>query len=323
MMNVLLVTDWNDKFKFNEVARNLRKMGFRARIVHDVEPTAKHRLWTLGMPTKIISMSPLTKFTPKWAEIWQQQNIDKTDEYRLLGNAGIPVPKWVPVYEGKTPDLTGFPEYVVVKPSLGWKGAFVRIMRRDKVCYRAISTELMDGIVSPSLVAQEYIHTGAWPINYRVGTVFGEPTHMFRSTADANRLPFYGDKFDAGFFAGRSVVASAQGCVRDGEVPQDVVDLACEAHLKAFPDFPLLGVDIIRDFQTQKLYVVEVNAFGRTYMTARDSKHHIETFGFDLNEQFGGIKAVTRGIYNRLMREGSGVKSANFNEGNLTSCAAS
>ena len=323
MMNVLLVTDWaQDRFKFAEVARELRSLGVRARIAHDVEPRLKHRLWTLGKETKIISFMPLSKFLPSWAEIWQQQNYDKVQEYEILGRAGISVPKWVAVYEGQEPDLSDFSEHVVVKPSLGWRGAFVRIMRRSKVRYRPIVTEVMGNKVSPALIAQEYIHTGAWPISYRVTTVFGEPIFMFRSIADSSRLPFYGSTFDANFFVGRSIVATAMGCSRDAEVPEDVIHLARKAH-QAFPDIPLLGFDIVRDWKTHQLYVLEVNAFGRTYLLSEeDSKRHLDEFGFDLYKQFGGLKAVTRGIYRRLFPQNQDLKNIEGERKSLT-CAAS
>ncbi len=325
MINVLLVTDWNeDEFKFSEVVRELQNLGIRARIAHDVEPRAKHQLWSLGMSTKVVSMFPLKRFIPGWAEIWQQKNYDKIQEYRILEQAGVPVSKWIPVFEGQTPDLSGLSEYVVVKPSLGWKGAFVRIMRREKVSYRPIATEVMPGVVSPELVAQEYVHTGAWPISYRVATVFGEPIFMFRSTAEGTRLPFIGSTFDANFFAGRSIVSTAKGCTRDANVPEEVVNLARQAHSKAFPDIPLLGFDIVRDIRTNRLFVLEVNAFGRTYQLAdKESQNNLDSFGFDLHQQFGGIKAVARGIYRRLFWKGQNGNGQLSNKGELNVCVES
>ena len=300
MMNVLLVTDWNeDLFRFSEVVKELQQLGVRARIAHDVTPSLKHRLWTLGIPTKVVSMAPLVRFMPSWGEVWQQKDLDKIQEYRTLERAGIPVPKWAPVYEGQDPDLSGFDPYVVVKPAWGGRGAFVRIMRREKVSYRPLKTEAM-GTISHALIAQEYIHTGAWPISYRVGTVFGEPIYTFRSTAKNSQLPFIGSQFDANFFSGRSIVATAQGCGRDEEVPEEVIELARKAH-RAFPDIPLLGVDILRDLRSSKLYVTEVNACGRTYQLSEEpSERSLSVFGINLHKQFGGVKAVAKGIHQRL-----------------------
>ena len=304
MINVLLVTDWDkDVYKFSEVARELRRLGVRARIAHDVEPQIKHRLWSLGIEMKVISMFPLNKFLPDWAEIWQQQNYNKIQEYEALERIGIPIPKWVPVYDGKKPDLSGFSDYVVVKPALGGRGAFVRILRRDKVNYRPVRTEAMNNKLSPALIAQEYVHTGAWPMSYRVGTVFGEPIYTFRSIAHSARGPFVGFNFDANFFSGKSIVATAKGCIRDEEVPDEVINLASKTH-RAFPNIPLLGIDMVRDCRTNTLYVLEVNACGRTYQLGDEpSQRNLCEFGIDLHKQFGGIRAVAKGIYNRLFWE--------------------
>ena len=195
---------------------------------------------------------------------------------------------------------------MVVKPALGGRGAFVMVMRRNKVSYRPLRTEAMNNALSPALIAQEYIHTGAWPTSYRVGSVFGEPIYAFRSIASSAREPFVGFSFDANFFSRKSIVATAKGCMRDGEVLDDVIKLASQAH-QAFPNVPLLGIDIVRDFRTHKLYVLEVNACGRTYQLAEEFvKQNLDNFGLDLRKQFGGIKAVARGIYNRLFLEING-----------------
>ena len=311
MMNVLLVTTWDeDIYLCHEVGAELQRLGVRARLVHDVKPRLKHRLWTLGVPTKVVSMVPLVRFTPPWAEVWQQINYDKIQEYTILERAGLPVPKWAPVYEGKVPDLSGFDPYVVVKPAWGGRGAFVRVMRREKVAYRPFKTKIM-GVVSPALVAQEFIYTGPYPISYRVGTVFGEPIYMFRSVAKNLQPPFIGDRFDAQFFSGKSIVATVKGCMRDEEVPEDVIELAQKAH-GVFPDIPLLGIDILRDVRSGKLYVGEVNACGRTYqLSLEPSRVSLTEFGIDYDKQFGGIKAVAQGIYRRLSWNGKGNGKAN------------
>ena len=303
-MNVLLVTEWDkDVFKCGEVVRELRERGFRARIMHDAKPAAKHRLWSLGLPTKVISMFPLKHFLPEWADIWQQMNYTKIEEYQVLERAGIPIPKWVPIYPDEKPDLSDLEDYVVVKPAWSGRGACISVMKKDKVVYHPIRTDAMYGDLSPALIAQEYIHTGAWPTCYRVGTIFGEPYYTLRSTASGSRAPFIGSMFDANFFSGKSIVATARGCVRDDEVPRDVIELAKQAH-EAFPDIPILGVDLVRDIRTNQLYVLEVNACGRTYQLDDEYiERNRKEFGIDIIGQFGGIKAVVRGIMNKIKSE--------------------
>ncbi|MBI3999272.1 MAG: hypothetical protein HY351_01535, partial [Candidatus Omnitrophica bacterium] len=37
------------------VAAELRKLGLRSRPIYDLEPKLKHKLWTLGKPTAVVS----------------------------------------------------------------------------------------------------------------------------------------------------------------------------------------------------------------------------------------------------------------------------
>ncbi len=307
-MNVLLVT--HDYEQQNEllpdVIRELNTLGdrfgrrYRARLVHDYAPNLKHQLWTLGRPTVVVSMLPLRRFFPSWATILANEDIYKVQEYTALERAGIPIPKWTVVRQGEEPDLSGFNEFVVVKPAQGGCGALVRIMRRNRVEWRPLEVKKFNWS-HMDLIAQEYVHTGPWPVSYRVGTVFGEPIYAWRITADRSRRPFEEGKMDSHFFDGRTIVSSGKGCTFDWEVPQDVFELARALHERAFPNTPLLGSDIIRDVHSGKLYVLEVNANGDNFhLTSRVAQRIKREFNLDSKAQFGGARAVARGIYRRL-----------------------
>ena len=97
-----------------------------------------------------------------------------------------------------------------------------------------------------------------------------------------------------------TIVASSKGCTMDEEVPQEVVELARRAHT-AFPTVPVLGSDIVRDCRTGQLYVLEVNAVGSAFhLDSIRARQFKEQFGIDLSLQFGGVKAVARGIHRHL-----------------------
>ncbi len=86
----------------------------------------------------------------------------------------------------------------------------------------------------------------------------------------------------------------------DTKVPEDVITLARQAH-RAFPTIPLLATDIVQEWISGKLYVLEVNGIGWTFHLTSDYGRRIkEMFGIDLAAQFGGAAAVARGIYWRL-----------------------
>ena len=326
-VNVLLVThrDENQHLILPQVLREVETLGggHRLRLVRDSGKRLRrfliwqlyhtlHRLWTLGQPTVVISMRralavPYRKFAPRWATIWQQLPMDKIQEFTVLDEAGIPIPRWAAVRRDYQPDLSAFGEFVVVKPADGAKGAFVRVMRRSRVSWRPFQvkwrplyagTDLSE-TVSEALVVQDYIHTGPWPICYRVGTVFGEPIYAWRVTADRSRKAFDPSLEGSRFFDGRTIVAPSTGSTLDTEVPNDILDFARRAHT-AFPNVPCLGVDIVREESTGKLYALEVHVSGGTFHLTSPMRDRLSDTEIDLDAQFGGAAAVARGIHGRV-----------------------
>lgn len=303
-MNVLLVRHRagdEDLFLY-EAARELRTLGLRSRVVWDLQPLLKHRLWTLGFPTVVVSLCPMKHFFPHWAQIFHPVHYDKIQESRRLEQSGIPVPKWIAIQKGEAPDLSCFSNFVVVKPAYGSRGALVRVMRRDRVQWRELQVQERRSDTN-ALLAQEYIHTGPWPSSYRVVTVFGEPFYALRITAHRNRLPIEFDPLgDPRMFAGRNIVASSKGCTMDGQVPEDVIELARRMHERAFPNLPLIAADIVRDFHSGRLYALEANTGGLNMLVTPTSGQGIkEQFGIDLCQQFGGVRAFARGVYRRVL----------------------
>lgn len=299
-MNVLLAVHYveGQEHALPHVSRELRRAGVRCRLVHDVTPRWKHRAWTLGQPTVVVSLRPLERFLPRWATVWQQVWLDKVQEYTRLEQAGVPVPRWKAVRQSELPDLSDFGQFVVVKPSAGAKGALVRIMRKEKVQWRPLFVESL-GRTSETLIAQEYIHSGPWPTTWRVATVFGEPVWCWRVEANRSHPPLDYNPQHPEEFAGKSIVSTGHGCTYQPETPRDVLELARQVY-RAFPTIPLLGIDIIREAATGKLYVLEVNASGGTF---RLSPEDAKSLGIDVFGQFGGVRAMARGIYRRLMAE--------------------
>lgn len=300
-MNVLLVRHFEqDQYLIlPSVAAELRKLGLRSRPVYDFKPQLKHKLWTLGRPTAVISLRCIKNFLPDWATIVQQVYYDKIEEMKRFESAGLPVPKWRAVVEGEMADLSDFEDFVVVKPASGGCGALVRIMRRNRVRWRHLEVEKLRAS-NTALIVQEYIHTGPWPTSYRVATVFGEPIYTLTITASKNRPPFDLSKSGSHFFDGRAIVASSKGCVMSGEVPDDVLQLGVEAH-RAFPHEPFLAVDIVRDHATGKLFFLEANTSGWSFILTNETAERIEReFGFNLMQQFDAPKAIARGIYQHL-----------------------
>ena len=307
IVNLLLVhhTVEHQNLILPEVMAELRKLdgSIRCRLVSDGRPRLKHRLWTLGMPTVVVSMRPVSsrkphRFAPRWAVVWEQTALDKIQELTALERAGIRVPKWAVLRKDTEPDLSCFGDVVVVKPVSAHKGALVRVMRRSRVRWRPLQVERRG--ISESLIVQQYVHTGPWPVSYKVGTVFGEPIYAMRLVADRKRKPFEGEPANSREFVGRTVVAPSRGSTASGAVPGDVIEFAKQVQ-KAFPTVPVLGTDIVRHHSTGELYALEVHSPGWTFhLTSILYDRLLRERNLDLRAQFGGAAAVARGIYRRL-----------------------
>jgi hypothetical protein len=239
-------------------------------------------------PTLSVSTEGLRHFRPLRGRLFHGRQMTKSREYTILERMGIPVPKWTLCQGGKVPDLTDFDKYVVSKPDLGACGAEVKIMRKSRIRGNPVSTRY-EGL-SDTLV-QEFIYTGPWPVSYRVFTFFGQVLGSWRVEADRNRRPLKGPQAFAGGPAdgGISIASSGKGCIFQLNYEADILALAEQAHA-AFPELPLLGVDIVREQPSGKLYVLEVNSCGRTWHFSSARGLSIQNdFGIDFKSQFDAL----------------------------------
>jgi hypothetical protein len=60
-----------------------------------------------------------------------------------------------------------------------------------------------------------------------------------------------------------------------------------ERAARAFPDLPMLGVDVLKEVSTGRLFVTEVNALGNNWNFSREFR---DNFGIDVAEQFDGLR---------------------------------
>ena len=212
--------------------------------------------------------------------------LSKSEEYSVLTEAGIPVPRWVRLREDELPNLEGFGDYVVRKPDYGAKGAEVRIVKRERVRWKRVVTSAAGP--SPTLLVQEFIYTGLWPVSYRVNTLFGRVLYCMRITGNASRPALRGSNDFGSRGSGNSV--SIVSNVRDSmaECCDDVEIIRFgERAARAFPDLPMLGVDVLKEVSTGRLFVTEVNALGHNWNFSREFR---ENFGIDVAEQFDGLR---------------------------------
>ena len=218
---------------------------------------------------------------------------DKQHQSMRMGTAGIPVPKWTVVTPETRLDPETWGPYVVHKPSAGKKGAFVRIRRTERVQYAPPDSFPADhyGRLGP-MIAQRFIYTGERPTSFRVVTFFGETLLCYRqwSTRGSplkSRWAFTG--------GGIPIVSNVNDMRVELVNDQAVIALAERTHREAFPEFPLLSIDILRDADTGELFVLEAHTRGAGWMFSRKDGLGIQAFNnVDFESQFDAMNKAAQ-----------------------------
>jgi len=251
-------------------------------------------------PTLVFSPALLRHRPATPARICCGYPLAKSDEYRILERAGIPVPRWITLEQGETPDLSAFGNYVVRKPDYGAKGAEIRIVRRDRMRWKPVVTSAAGP--SPRLLVQEFVYTGPWPVSYRVNTVFGRVVYCLAIKGNASRPPLAGpDDFAARGAGGEtaSIVANARDSSAQFCMDADIIGLG-ERAARAFPEMPMLGVDILKDALTARLFVTEVNSLGHNW---NFTPEFAAAFRVDIEQQFDGLRKTAYVLAEETQRQ--------------------
>lgn len=287
---------------FTQIARLIREIApdVHARLISDrLRNAYRPDFWL--RPTLAVSTERLRRFRPLRGRLFHGRQMPKSQEYAALERVGVPVPKWVVFSAGKTPDLDEFSKYVVCKPDLGACGAEVKIQRKAHVQHRRVHTDC-EG--DSDLMVQTFIYTGLWPVCYRVSTFFGRVLSAWRVEADRNRRPLKGPEAFAGGpgDGGISIASSGRGCTFSLTDDPEILALGQAAHA-AFPELPLLGVDIVREQPSGRLYVLEVNSCGRTWHFSSPRGLSIQqNAGADFKSQFGALHIAAAALVEQARR---------------------
>jgi len=150
-------------------------------------------------------------------------------------------------------------------------------------------------------VVQRFIDTGEYPSHYRVLTLFGEPIFGFRAQSTIPR-PL--------FDAAPEVLAAGPFMARHGQrrltasVETDVLDLSRRT-FAAISEVALHGCDIIRESETGRLFVLEVNPGGNTWSFSSKWAALLRTDldMQDLSGQFDAWKICARVLVDRTRSE--------------------
>jgi len=276
-----------DRADYEEIARRVDAQVF---IVDTKDRGMQDPRFDPRAPTLTVSPMPIKKFAPPRGPVCQGFEHPKSEQYERLERLGLPVPKWEAVRPETALDAGNWGPYVVVKPDLGRKGAEIFIKRTGRVRYRA-----------PGFLAQQFIYTGRWPVNYRVVTLFGRALMCWRCEADHRFVPLE-SRWDFKARGGITVVSNKRDSRYSLAFDADVISLAERAHA-AFPDQPLLGTDIVRDADSGALYLIECNPRGDAWLISSVMGRLIEQAnGLDFAAQFGAIEIAAAALEQETRR---------------------
>lgn len=244
----------------------------------------------LKKPVFMVGMHPMPDWARDVAEGRSGRVMTKSEELSGLERAGVAVPRWRVLRPGEKLTEEEFGRYVVVKPDQGLRGACVRVQKATSVRGEPIYVEAIKTSSAP--LVQEFVYTGPRPVSHRVGVLFGKAIYRWRiegREVEGRALPEDGD-FRAS--SGVSVVSSGKDCTLSDPFDAEVIAFAEKAS-RAFPEIPLMGIDVVRRVSDGKLFVLELNASGYCFhLTSATGVKMQKTTYLELPEQYGGYAYI-------------------------------
>jgi hypothetical protein len=293
------ISDWlNVKRRIDQNARDIE-----VRIAANGMRDQATRRWQATRPSLVFSPFILREYKPRGGTVYAGRGFSKIEQLERLARHGVSVPLTSKLARGLEPDPADWGRYVVVKPLRGSQGRAVRLVPTREVTARydeLTSNDARDMLIQPYIEHSESGH----PCEYRVLTLFGRVLYSARNSWGMPRPPLDEIAADP-----NGIIASNDksfGRVRTVSNDAEVIALGERAHA-AFPQCPVLGVDVVRDSETGKLYVMEVNPAGDTWhfssLLAKNS--FTEAHVRDLYAQFGALDRVAELLIEKTRAEAS------------------
>lgn len=232
--------------------------------------------WQVRRPSLVFSPVRLIDFVPRGGAVYCGHIIGKDEQLRRLSSIGILTPKTATLSSGISFDPTEWGDYVIVKPNNLNSGIGVKL-----VCTIDLPARYKEltAIANDQFLIEPYIDHAedGYPTEYRVLSLFGRALYCVRNRWGNKRPPLSEIAADPlGVIASNNKTMG--GHVRSICHDPEIVSLGQCAHL-AFPECPVIGVDIIRDIHSGRLYVLEVNPHGAVW-------HFSSPFAKDLDPEY-------------------------------------
>jgi hypothetical protein len=300
---------FQDVRDFEDIAQRVRDLApdIEVFIVNNEIPSSVTRRRAARMPTLIVSPGKLIDFRPLRGKVYAGTAIPKLEQLARFKSAGVPVPPSAEITPRVNLPEAVFGSYVVVKPgySTASQGHHMTLMRREAVQFRPRESYPEDhpGRHGP-MFAQRFIDTGEYVNHHRVVTLFGTALLAFKTRATVPRSPL---------IAPDDVLAAVMVKARRRDAPiereltrdPDILELARRAY-SAIPEAPLQGVDIVREASTGRLFALEANPGGNTWIFSKGdmSTRLKNALGVErLSDPFDAFTAAAKVLVERTRSE--------------------
>jgi hypothetical protein len=304
--NLVLVHSnrWQDRADFEIIKDNVEALApdIAVFIASNDIPSSMTRKRAASRPTLIFSPIRLLSFKPARGKLYAGAPMSKIDEMRRLAAAGLPIPSFEVIKPNTQLSPDNYGPFVLVKPSYSFAsfGQGMELCRTSGLRYRAPAEfpEWHPGRQAP-MFAQKFIDCG-YPMSCRVLTIFGEPifTYCRQSTKPLNLDPA------KDLFEQHEYLPAPPDRITFTTREPDLLKLAAAAY-RAMPEVALQACDIVREKVTGRLYLLEVNPGGGTWMFSSETcGSYKESLGIsDLAAEFDAFRTIARVLVERTRAE--------------------
>lgn len=247
------------------------------------------RKWAARRRTLVFSPVPIEGFAPIRGKVYACRRLGKMEENQRMAAAGLRVPVSIRIEPGTRLDPKEWGPFTVLKPVGGRQGKNVRLVRTRDVAWTNTPT-----------IAQRFVDTGPKARNHRVTTVFGRPVYSIVSRGLVSRPSIDADGQEP---VDLPIAANAGERIIEINFEPDIIEYSKDIS-RAFPEIPVLGIDIIREAETRLLYGIEVNSAGFTWHLSSDyTQPQREKYGLDPYGQFGALDVIADALIDVTRRE--------------------
>ena len=303
--NLVLVHTQNLQ-SLSEIEEKAEAVGRRAPeievfVVNNLLPNSVTRRRAAVRPALVFSPVRLRSFTPMRGKIYCGRRHTKMEEVQRLIAGGIPVPETVMLGPDTRLDPGAWGPFTVLKPNRGMGGEGIHLVRTRDVRWRdPMSFPAGDPRRVPVL-AQRFIDTGPNTTCHRVTLLFGRRIWATTSRWLKSRA-FDLDPDGIGPLE-EPIAANHEERTVTLNFDEEILEFGRRV-AAAFPEIPVLGVDVIRETVTGRLYALEVNASGLTWHSSSNLGLKLQRDrGIDLQAQFGLIDIAADTLIDVTRRE--------------------